>query len=271
MRMTASAMILGSCILTGLVGGCAPEPRSPIGEPWTLMHALLKRNQEAIGFEKVSEPEELSRNLARASLEYFEGGVALRWSSEGNLESRHPRLFDRTGRFLCRAVRFITVDMTGDGVRDVVATAWDDGTIHFLFYDMAERQPVAIRLGGLPPTSLGPRTFPDTCDFNGDRVLEIACYSRTDLLCHDGGLDVPGLKREGVEKVLVVWSFLSGAPHAVLAFDGRGIYFEPPAVTEMFVNGERVEYDAGLGKFRIPESAEKSVLLNRAIPKLPGS
>jgi hypothetical protein len=269
MRISLAVVVLATVGLSLVCGACGHSARNRVQDPWLLVWSLLHRNEGAIGF-ATPDIREMPDIWPRLGLEYFNGGVAVLRSSEGSLAPRHPLLFNDDGGFLCRAIRFMSVDVTGDGNRDLIAAAWHDPDVCFLFFDMTSRPVKAVTLGGLNRLSVGPSAFPVTHDFDADRRPEVICYSSTRLLHRDAGLDVEAMEKRGVNTVAAVWSLAVGKPRIVLAFDGTKILYEPPDDTNptcLLINGEDIVWNPSAKCFEVPESAQGALLLNRALPR----
>lgn len=272
--MTATLKRIVCLSLSVVFGhGCHEASTTSIGNPWPEVRCLMEANRTHIE-RKVGLPSEDA--WSRLSLEYFRAGgaynVALSWS-DSRLSSK-PLLFDRTGRFLCYPVTYANLDVTGDGMRDLITVEFENPGVHYRVRDLAAEPHTCVDLAIVDRVSVGEDMHPRCYDFDKDGTFEIICRLPYGALRHGGSLvqECEALRPE--ERVIVVWSLYGGTARIVLALasvwaalpdplmGGLAIGSDPDTVA---YGGASVTWNAGASRFVIPRVPGARVLINRAI------
>ncbi len=263
-----------------LVLGCNAGRSQRVGTPWPTVRFLLDRNRARIEQDPHAPLLPTREEWQRLHLEFFKGGgVALYWDRGGIGSPAGPLVFGEDGTYLCSPVRYAPIDVTGDGVRDLVTTEWIGAEVGFRVYDLAKRPVSRVTLGSMCKYSFSQRLHPAFWDADHDGVFEIICLLPVVGLASDCHLEISKLKGTGVDGLITVWSFLGGTPRIVLAIGT--LPFRGP--DEFLVSGlwlgapgedpsQEVTWDSATGSFRVPDIDGIRVFVNRSMhPKADGA
>jgi len=251
--------------LWAVASGCRNAERKAVQDPWPVVEALLEQNSEILK-SKGHMILPTKQDWVRLDLEYFRGGLALNWSSGGVGPLSGGLLFREDGTFLCSALHYIPIDVTGDGVRDLVTTGIGGMGIGFFVYDLARPVASPIFLGSMIKYSMTKGNYPAVWDADGDGTFEIITCGPPNGVPHNCGLDTAALEAEEIEWVVMVWSLKRGVPRIVLALSTMDEYeysFHSPWFLGLSIARKSVTWDAAAGHFQVPDLEGLRVLINR--------